>query len=75
MKLLSLTCLSVVLVSCSTEDMNYFWNGPAGGSSSSSAADYADWHRTTERARYQQDAQAYQSGYRESAPLRSNYRY
>ena len=73
MKLISLACLSITLASCSTEDMNYFWNGPSGGSGSSSASDYADWHRTTERARYQQDAQAYQSGFSNSAPVRSSY--
>jgi hypothetical protein len=62
---------ALVLASCSADDMDYFWNGPRDGSYApayNSSSDQAQWQRTKQQADYQQQSQAYKSGFTTTPP-------
>lgn len=58
--------LVVVLNSCTAEDADYFWNGPSGGYSSGN--DQQQWQNQVRQAEYQQQSQAYRSGFTTTPP-------
>jgi hypothetical protein len=64
--LLAAPCV-LVLSSCTAEDADYFWNGPSGGYSSSSS-DQQQWRNQVRQAEYQQQSQAYRSGFTTTPP-------
>lgn len=61
---------ALVLSSCTAEDADYFWNGPPGGYTPaySSSSDQQQWQNQVRQAEFQQQSQAYRSGYTTTPP-------
>ena len=72
MKRFLLLCPAAFLfASCTADDMDYFWNGPRNGSYTpayNSSGDYQQWHQQVRQAEYQQQSQAYKSGFTTTPP-------
>jgi hypothetical protein len=69
---LLLSAASILFSACTADDMDYFWNGPRDGSyspaSSSSSSDTQQWHQMQRQAEFQQQSQAYKSGWTTTPP-------
>lgn len=80
-RLILLSLTAAVLTSCSSADMDYFWNGPRDGSTHTPVyrSQSDNWLEKTrqsgEKARYDYDQKAFMEGRRSSYPDRSGYGY
>lgn len=69
-RLLLLFPAALLLSSCSSSDMDYFWNGPRDGSYTGGGYnnDNSDWQKFKAQAEWNQQAQAYKSGFTNTPP-------